>query len=89
MVRQIAYLTRGRLPIVAGGGIMRSEDACEKIEAGAALLQLYTGLIYAGPGLVPETVTATAGYRRSLLPAPAQPQVAPQGLAAVAAGARD
>lgn len=51
----IAYL-RGKLgpgfPIVAVGGIMTPEDAVEKINAGANLLQLYTGFIYEGPVLV-------------------------------------
>jgi dihydroorotate dehydrogenase len=50
----IAHLYRqsgGRLPIVGVGGIFNADDAWEKIEAGASLLQVYTGLVYEGPSL--------------------------------------
>ena len=43
--------TGGRLPIIGVGGIMSAEDAYEKIKAGAALLEVYTGFIYGGPGM--------------------------------------
>jgi len=52
MVRHIARQTGGNLPIIASGGIMGPADAREKLDAGARLVQLYTGLIYEGPGLV-------------------------------------
>jgi dihydroorotate dehydrogenase len=42
----------GRLPVVSAGGIMGAEDARRRLDAGAALVQVYTGLVYAGPGLV-------------------------------------
>jgi dihydroorotate dehydrogenase len=45
-------LTGGRLPLIGVGGIASAEDAYAKIRAGASLLQLYTGLVYQGPGLV-------------------------------------
>lgn len=61
LVRQAARLLQGRLPIVASGGIMNSADALEKLDAGATLVQLYTGMIYVGPGLVPSVVSALAG----------------------------
>jgi dihydroorotate dehydrogenase len=49
----IRYLARRTtLPIIGMGGIMRVGDALEKLDAGATLIQIYTGLIYAGPGLV-------------------------------------
>jgi dihydroorotate dehydrogenase len=51
IVRYLYAGTRGRLPIVGVGGIFSAEDAYEKICAGASLVQLYTGLIYAGPTL--------------------------------------
>lgn len=60
LVRQAARLLQGRLPIIASGGIMNSADAMEKLDAGATLVQLYTGMIYAGPGLVPAVVSALA-----------------------------
>jgi dihydroorotate dehydrogenase len=44
--------------VVAAGGIMRPEDATEKLDAGATLVQLYTGLIYAGPRLVADVCDA-------------------------------
>jgi len=45
-------LTGGRLPLIGVGGIAGAADAYAKIRAGASLLQLYTGLVYHGPGLV-------------------------------------
>ncbi len=51
----IKYLydkTEGKIPIIGVGGIMSPEDALEKIKAGASLVQIYTGFIYEGPGLV-------------------------------------
>ena len=58
LVARIAKWTGGRLPIVAVGGIMSPRDAQQKLEAGASLVQLYTGLVYAGPGLVHEILTS-------------------------------
>lgn len=59
----IARLTRaldGSMPVIGAGGIMTPADALEKLQAGAALIQLYTGLIYHGPALVRETIEACA-----------------------------
>ena len=50
----IARKTNGRLPIIGVGGVMNPLDALEKFEAGATLIQVYTGLVYAGPGLVKQ-----------------------------------
>jgi dihydroorotate dehydrogenase len=58
LVRDVVHRTGGRLTVVASGGIMRPEDAREKLDAGATLVQLYTGLIYAGPGLVKAVLEA-------------------------------
>ncbi len=52
MIRCINRKTNGRLPVVGVGGVMNPFDALEKLQAGAALVQVYTGLVYAGPGLV-------------------------------------
>jgi dihydroorotate dehydrogenase len=49
---RVYQLTAGRIPLVGIGGIDSGETALAKIEAGATLLQLYTGLIYEGPGLI-------------------------------------
>lgn len=58
VVRQLAAHSRGRLPIIAAGGIMHARDALDKLEAGASLVQLYTGLIYRGPALIAEVAEA-------------------------------
>lgn len=52
VVSYIHRKTSGRLPIIAVGGIMRVEDALQMIDAGASLVQVYTGFIYEGPRLV-------------------------------------
>jgi dihydroorotate dehydrogenase len=46
-----------KFPIIGVGGIMRAEDGLSKIRAGADVVQIYTGLIYRGPGLVKEAAT--------------------------------
>jgi dihydroorotate dehydrogenase len=51
VIRHLYRCSRGRIPIIGVGGIFSAEDAYEKICAGATLVQLYTGLIYRGPGL--------------------------------------
>ena len=56
-VRHIYRQTAGRLPIIGVGGIFNADDAWEKITAGASLVQIYTGLVYEGPGVVKEIVT--------------------------------
>lgn len=54
---RLYLLTGGRLPIVGAGGIFDPEDAYERIRAGATLLEVYTALVYRGPGLVRRLVT--------------------------------
>ena len=49
------------IPIIGVGGILSGEDAVEKIEAGASLIQVYSGLVYRGPALVREVREALAG----------------------------
>jgi len=56
LIRQI--VARSTIPVIASGGIMDADSAREKIEAGAQLLQIYTGLIYRGPGLLREIAQA-------------------------------
>jgi dihydroorotate dehydrogenase len=56
VVRQVRASTR--LPIIASGGVMTEADARAKIAAGATLVQLYTGLVYEGPGLVRRVAEA-------------------------------
>ncbi|MDQ1300603.1 MAG: hypothetical protein QG637_522 [Chloroflexota bacterium] len=56
LIRRVARVTGGRLPIIASGGVLTPDDYREKLAAGATLVQLYTGLIYAGPGLVRQVL---------------------------------
>lgn len=65
VVRFIADHVKGELPIIASGGVMTGKDAVEKMEAGAQLVQLFTGFIYNGPKLVADSVEAVAAWRRA------------------------
>ena len=60
VLRILAKALDGALPIIGVGGILAATDAQQKLDAGAALVQLYTGLIYRGPDLVAECVRALA-----------------------------
>jgi dihydroorotate dehydrogenase len=51
-LRQILARLDGRIPVISVGGIMTPEDAKRRLDLGATLMQVYTGLIYQGPGLV-------------------------------------
>jgi len=62
IVGQLARALGGELPIIAAGGVFDGRGAQAKLAAGAALVQLYSGLIYRGPGLVRECVEATAEF---------------------------
>jgi dihydroorotate dehydrogenase len=52
VVARVYRKTGGRLPVIGVGGIFDADDAWDRIRAGASLVQVYTGLIYGGPGLV-------------------------------------
>ncbi len=54
VIRALKKELRDDIPIIGVGGILSGDDAQEKIDAGASLVQLYTGLIYRGPALVAE-----------------------------------
>ncbi|RLD83875.1 MAG: dihydroorotate dehydrogenase (quinone) [Bacteroidetes bacterium] len=54
IIRYIVQKSNNAFPVIGVGGIMTSEDAIEKLEAGASLVQLYTGFIYEGPNLIKE-----------------------------------
>ena len=58
VVRQLAAELNGILPIIGVGGILKGEHALEKIQAGATLVQMYSGMIYRGWDLVAECATA-------------------------------
>ncbi|MFN3581524.1 MAG: dihydroorotate dehydrogenase (quinone), partial [Pseudomonas sp.] len=63
VIRVLASEIKGRMPIIGVGGIMQGADAVSKLEAGASLVQLYSGFIYRGPELVRECVDAVSAYR--------------------------
>ena len=63
VIRQLAAALQGALPIIGVGGILSGADAVEKIQAGAALVQVYSGLIYRGTDLVAECAAAIKQLR--------------------------
>ena len=58
VLRILSQELKNEIPLIGVGGILSGADAVEKLDAGAALVQLYSGLIYRGPGLVGECVSA-------------------------------
>jgi len=54
VIKYLHEKSGGSFPIIASGGIHSAEDAIEKLNAGASLVQVYTGFIYEGPGIVKE-----------------------------------
>ena len=57
MISKIYKMTDGKVPIIGVGGIFTVDDAWEKIAAGASLIQLYTGLVFEGPGIARSIVS--------------------------------
>ncbi|MCJ7824701.1 MAG: hypothetical protein MUP44_07370, partial [Anaerolineales bacterium] len=67
IIHLIHRFTDGKLPIIGVGGVFDLTDVLEKIEAGASLIQLYTGLVYRGPGLVREILEGLRSRNTQLL----------------------
>ncbi len=65
VIRQLAAALQGAIPIIGVGGIMSGEDAVEKIDAGASLVQLYSGLVYRGTELITECADAIAAVKNN------------------------
>lgn len=65
IIRHIHKQTAGKLPIIGVGGVFTVDDAREKIEAGASLLQIYTSLVYEGPAVVRTIVGGLAEQKTS------------------------
>jgi len=61
VLKRMYALTGGRLPLVGVGGIAGAADAYAKIRAGASLVQLYSAMVYDGPGLVTRINRGVAG----------------------------
>lgn len=64
IINYVARVTNGRLPIIGVGGITDAESAAEKLDAGATLVQIYTGMIYRGPFFAAEVARALAERQR-------------------------
>ena len=56
VIRHLHRQSKGKVPLIGVGGIFSASDALEKFEAGATLVQVYSGLVYEGPGLVRSLV---------------------------------
>ena len=56
LVRYVHEKSEGKLPIIGVGGIMSGADAKEMLDAGASLVEIYSGFIYEGPGLVKKII---------------------------------
>ncbi len=63
VVRLLAEHLDGALPIIASGGVLTPEQAVEKMQAGASLVQLFTGFIYNGPQLIVDSVEAISDWQ--------------------------
>ena len=64
-VRELARVLQGKIPIIGVGGVNCGSDALQMLEAGASLVQLYTGLVYHGPDLIEEI---GAALRSAIVP---------------------
>lgn len=67
IIRYLSIHSENKFPIIGVGGIHSAEDALEKLEAGATLVQLFTGFIYQGPGLVKKINKAIVKRRKDML----------------------
>ena len=64
VIRYISEKSEGQIPIMAAGGIHTAEDAIEKLEAGASIIQVYSGFIYEGPAILKKINKAILKYRK-------------------------
>ncbi|MEO6833324.1 MAG: quinone-dependent dihydroorotate dehydrogenase [Chitinophagaceae bacterium] len=78
VVRYIHEHSKGSIPIIAVGGIFTAEDALEKLNAGASLVQVYTGFIYEGPGIAKAICEGLLTHHATEAMSTAAPQFAPQ-----------
>ena len=64
VLKKFSDLLKGEIPLVGGGGVMSATDARAKFDAGASLVQIYSGLVFRGPRLIAECVQAYETGRR-------------------------
>lgn len=57
MLKNIIDKVEGRIPVVSAGGVMTRQDVNQRLQTGAILVQVYTGLVYGGPGLIKNLLT--------------------------------
>ena len=62
VIKYLSEKSEGSFPIIGVGGIHAAQDALDKLEAGASLVQLYTGFVYEGPGLIKDINKAILSY---------------------------
>ena len=62
VLRTVVRASRGRIPVIAAGGVFTLQDVLEKLRAGAALVQVYSGFVYEGPGMVSRLVAELAAF---------------------------
>lgn len=65
VLSEMSNRLNGRIPLIGVGGIVEGRDAAAKIQAGASLVQFYSGMIYRGPALIGESVAAIAALTRA------------------------
>jgi dihydroorotate dehydrogenase len=66
VIRHIFRQTRGELPVIGVGGVFNAAEAWEKITAGASLVQVYTGMVYEGPGVARDIVNGLRKLTQSM-----------------------
>lgn len=64
VLQKLATALQGEVPIIGVGGILSGQDAVAKIQAGASMVQIYSGFIYRGPDLIHEVASSLAGYTK-------------------------
>jgi dihydroorotate dehydrogenase len=65
VIKYLSSQSNKAFPIIGVGGIFSAQDAIDKLEAGASLVQVYTGMIYEGPGLIKSINKGLVKYLRS------------------------
>ena len=66
MIQYISDHSNGSIPIIGVGGIHSAQSAIEKLQAGASLVQLYTGFVYEGPAAVKRINKAIIQHRKNV-----------------------
>ena len=67
-IRKLAGQLDGALPIIGVGGILSGQDAVDKIEAGATLVQVFSGMVFTGPDLIADCINALAAHGKTANP---------------------